>query len=282
MAAPSRWVVLVVSLAGEVARAEDSGVFPMLGGSVGATFDSNVTRTAVPQGDVSLDLGASGGVGWTSASRAWGLSALALYRGRAWATAIDWSTHVLAGSGLVSWAPLEWLVLGLAPSGGYTLAVDLSRNGPRFDARAFVKVLPADWLQVRVGYGYLWRDAVDPVFSTQLHDVSALVRVIPLDWLAMSASATYSAGDDVVFRDSSDGTGTTSTRRGARWGGTSSTTTYEAQQVFAHTVAVSAGAEVLLPKGFSVSADLAWVTSFNDVQPWSSWMPSVLLAWDLP
>ncbi|MEW5743589.1 MAG: hypothetical protein AB1938_32050 [Myxococcota bacterium] len=258
---------------------EEGGLFPLVGGFAGVSWDSNVTRSEKPQGDVALDVGASGGGGWVSEDGAWGVSLLGLYRGRAWATAIELSTHVLGGSLLGTWSPLEWLALGVAPSGGYTLGVDSSRNGPRLDARGFVKVFPTEWLSVRAGYGYLWRDAVDAVFSTRTHDVSALVVVRPLDWLGFNASVGYAAGDDVVYQATEASGGLAGTRR-RRFSAAGAS--YEPLRVYAHTVSMSAGAEFLLPRGFSLSVDVAWVSSVNEVQPWTAWVPSALVGWDLP
>lgn len=131
---------------------------------------------------------------------------------------------------------------GATPSGGFTFGVDSSRGGPRFDARSFVRVQPTEWLGVRAGYGYLWRDAVDPLFSTRTHDVSALVGVKPLDWLNLSSSASCSGGNDVGYRETDAVTGGTGTRRGARWSTGSSS--FETVGVYARTVSVSAGADV--------------------------------------
>lgn len=281
-----RQLALTVLLAAATALAQDDGggeasVFALTGAAAGVAYDSNITRSAAPQGDVAFDATANGGVGWAPGDT-WALSVLALYSGRTWATAPELSTHVLSALGLVTLSPVDWLTLGLAPSGGYTLAVDSARQGPRFDARGFVQLRPVDWLRVRAGYGYLVRGAVDPVFATQTHEGSARVRFVPLDWLQLSFASSLAWGDDVIYRDVG-ATGVTTTAqagRGARW--SAGGTTFEPQRVLARTVTASAEVEFVLPAGFSVAADVTWVTSDNPVQPWSAWVPSLLVAWDLP
>lgn len=265
-----------VSSAGDAERAS----FAIAGASAGTAWDSNVTRTATPEGDVAFEASAHGGVGW--AGDAWGLSAMALYRGRLWLTASDLATHALAAAGLVTFMPSDWLTVGLGPGAGYTLAADPARTGPRLDARTFVRLSPADWLSVRAGYGYLVREAADPTLATRVHEATLLTRFAPLEWLSFTVAWSFTTGADVVYREASATPAVTAggRRAGARW--STGSTAFEAVPVLARTHVASAGVELDLPRGFSVALDVAWVASTNEVQPWTAWTPSLAVAWDLP
>lgn len=258
-----------------------SPFFLLTGAAAGALYDSNITRTASPEGDLALDATAHAGGGW-AVSDTWGLSAVALYRGRAWVSAIDFSTHVTSVMGLVTWSPAEWVTLGLAPSGGYTFAVDSARAGPRVDGRAYSVFQPLDWLAVRVGYGYLWRGAAEPVFASCTHEAHARLQFAPLAWLHVTLSASLALGNDVVYRVAEAEVPVIASGRGPGAHQSAAGPTLEVIGVDARTSTAAAELEILLPAGFSLVAELAWVTSDNPVQPWQSWMPSALVAWDLP
>lgn len=258
-----------------------SPFFLLTGAAAGASYDSNITRTASPEGDFALDAMAHAGGGW-AVSDTWGLSAVAMYRGRAWVSALDFSTHVTSVMGLATWSPKDWVTLGLGPSGGYTFAADPARAGPRVDGRAYTLFRPLDWLALRVGYGYLWRDAADPVFSSRTHEALARLQLTPLDWLHVTLSGSLALGNDVVYRETGAKVPLTTSGRGPGTGQSATGSTLEVIPVDARTFTAAAELELSLPAGFSLVAELAWVVSDNPVQPWQSWMPSALVAWDLP
>ena len=247
----------------------------LTGASASGTWDSNVTRTARPEGGLFFDATAYAGGGAPLLDDRVLVTALALYRGRA-GTALDaLSSHVFVGSvaGSVLLAP--WLRAGLSGGGGYTVMSDPTRNGPRLDARAFLRAMPLAWLDVRAGYGFLLREAADPAFATRNHEVLVGVEVRPLAWLELSANWTFTIGGDGVFLAST----TTSSGRG-RW--SSGDTLWVPTPTEARAHALGASALALLPKGFGVGVEVTWLTSENAVQPWTGWVGSLVLSWELP
>lgn len=281
--APLAMAVVILGTAAQADDADDSSTFLLTGASAGVSYDSNVTRTEAPQGGMSVDVSANAGGGWAP-SEHWGLSALALYSGRVWTDEPTLSTHAVTALGLVTVSPVKWLALGLAPSAGYTLATDPARMGPRFDARGFVQWRPADWLSLRASYAYLLRDAADPVFATKTHEGAGRVRVEPFEWLNVSLSASVGFGNDFVYRETAgDPLATATSGRGAGRSSLSTNgTIFEPVPVDATTFTAALDVELVLKAGFSVSGGVAFIRSENVLQPWQSWVPSVLLAWDLP
>lgn len=256
------------------AEEAESPFFALTGAAVGVTWDSNVTRSPSPESDFAIDASATGGAGW-AVSEHWVLSAMALYRGRTWASDAALSTHVLGAVGLAAFSPLDWLTLGLAPLGGYTLAADPARWGPRFDARGFVQVRPVEWLRLKAGYGYLMREAADPFYALRAHELALRLRLRPARWVELSLAGALMLSTDTLYREVAEETRVLLRPRCEE-------TIFEEVKVDARTYTVAATVEFLLPAGFSVLAEVAWVANDNAVQPWNSWMPAVEVAWDLP
>ncbi|MFZ5446687.1 MAG: hypothetical protein ACOZQL_42260 [Myxococcota bacterium] len=253
------------------------------GASTSATWDSNVTRSAQPEGGLFVDGTAHVGGGLALLDERLLLTGLVLYRGRMPVTLEALTSHVFVGSAAASLRVVPWLRLGVSGVGGYTLLSDPTRSGPRADARAFFRAMPLDWLDVRGGYAWLYRVAADPVFTTANHEVSLSLELHPLTWLELSAGWSFSTGGDVVFVSTPAGSATTSGARGAGWlGGSSGGELWVPTPTRAQTHAVSATAFALLPKGFGAGVEFTWLTSDNALQPWSGWIGSVVASWDLP
>lgn len=261
----------------------------LTGASAAATWDGNATRSPTPEGGFFLDALAHVGGGLGLADDRVLLTALAMYRGSVGLSTAALSSHVGLGSltGSVRVAP--WLRLGLTGTGGYAALADATRSGPRVDGRAFARAMPTDWLVLRASYGYLYRVANDPLFTLQSHDVAARVEVLPLEWLELSVGWRLALGGDVVFVETTgtSGSGTGGSGPGSGWRGGQSFTsgsgaTWTPTPVQAVTHALDVTALVLLPKGFGVGLELGWTTSDNAVQPWSGWLTSLVLSWDLP
>lgn len=274
--------LVLLSALVQVARPALAEPVFLTGASASATWDSNVTRSAAPEGGLFLDATAHLGGGVPLAEDRVLLTALALYRGRVGTSTDALSSHVVVGSAAGSVRPGRWLRVGLSGGGGYTAMSDPSRDGPRLDGRAFFRVMPLDWLDLRGGYGFLFRAAIDPTFTTQNHELSLGLELRPLEWLELTAGWTFTTGGDVVFVAAPSGStaGTTSGGRG-RWA-SSDGTTWTPTATLAQTHAVSATALALLPKGFSAGLEFTWLTSWNALQPWTGWVGSLVLAWDLP
>ena len=114
----------------------------LTGVSASGTWDSNVTRTAQPEGGLFLDATAHVGGGVPLVDDRVLLTALALYRGRAGTTVDALSSHVFVGSAAASVLVVPWLRVGLSGGGGYTLMSDPTRDGARLDGRVFVRAMP--------------------------------------------------------------------------------------------------------------------------------------------
>lgn len=262
----------------------------LTGASAAATWDSNATRSPVPEGGLFLDALAHVGGGLGLADDRVLLTALAMYRGSVGVSTSALSSHVGLGSLTGSVRVVPWLRLGLSAGGGYAALADPPRSGPRFDARGFARARPTDWLTLRAGYGWLSRWAQDPTFTFRTHEVSARAEVRPLDWLEVSAGWRLSMGGDVVFVETtpstaggtSGGGGPGSGWRGAQafTSGSGLTWTPTPVEAVTHGLDVTGLAE--LPGGFAVGLELGWTTSRNALQPWSGWLASLLVSWDLP
>lgn len=279
--AARRPLALAVVLASALVAAE-----PVLltGLSASGTWDSNVTRSTVPEGGFFFDTTAHAGGGLPLFDDALLLTAFAQYRGRIGATTDALSSHVLSASGAGSVRLLPWLRVGLAGAGGYTLMSDAARSGARADARGFFRASPLEWLTVRAGYGWLWRDAADPLLATANHEASAAVEARPFSWLELSVGGRFTSGGEVVYVPSTGSTPEQVSTRG--WGGGRTGSGTDAVwlpvQTPALTYALEAEALFVLPAGFGVGLEGSWMISDNALQPWSGWTGSLVVSWDLP